>query len=265
LGWPIKTKDLKEFYPTNVLTTARDIINLWVTRMIFSAKEFTNKNPFKDVIIHATVLTKEGKRMSKSLGIGIDPIDLIDKYGADALRFGLAWQMSERQDICFSEDNIIAGKKFCNKIWNASRFVLVNKPSLINADKKLISADKNLTLADKRILTGLEKTIKLIDKDLERFQFGKAIQRIYHFFWHNFCDIYIEKSKAQIKNSKSEKQVENTKKILFYVFLNCLIILHPFIPFITEEIYQALPIKNKKRALIIEKWPKISLKNLIIH
>ncbi|MBL7150296.1 MAG: valine--tRNA ligase [Candidatus Pacebacteria bacterium] len=265
LGWPAKTKDLKEFYPTNVLSTDRGIINLWVTRMIFSAQEFTGKNPFQDVIIHATVLTKAGKRMSKSLGTGIDPIDLIDKYGADALRFGLAWQISKRQDICFNEDNIIAGKKFCNKIWNASRFVLANKPSLINADKKLINADKNLTAADKRILTGLEKTIKLINKDLEYFQFGRVIQRIYRFFWHNFCDIYIEKSKIQIKNSKSVKEAENTKKILFYVFLNCLTILHPFMPFITEEIYQILPIENKKRALIIEKWPKISLKNLITH
>ncbi len=260
LGWPKKTKDLKNFYPTNTLSTARDIINLWVSRMIFSSQEFIGKNPFRDVVIHATVLTKDGKRMSKSLGTGIDPIGLIEDYGADSVRFGIAWQITDRQDIHFNKDDIIAGQKFCNKIWNAARFVLANNPSQINTDKKLIYANKNLTSTDKKILKALNETIKSVTGDLEKFHFGQAIQTMYRFFWHDFCDIYIEKSKNQIKNPKLK---ENTKKILFYVFLNCLKILHPFMPFITEEIYQIFPLKNKEKALIIEKWPEVSLEKII--
>jgi len=257
LGWPLgsaqgkpqKTKDLKNFYPTNVLSTDRGIINLWVARMIFSGMEFMKKPPFKDVYIHATVLTREGKRMSKSLGTGIDPINLIEKYGADATRFGTAWQIMGAQDIRFVEDNIVMGRKFCNKIWNASRFVLMNKPRSQYGFRRI----KNLTSADKRILNALDKTIKVVNESLENFQFGKAARRLYDFFWHDFCDIYIEKSKIQSAKSKTEK--ENTQKILLYVLLNSLKLLHPFIPFITEEIYQKLPIKNEKPCLIIENWP----------
>ncbi len=247
LGWPEKTNDLKTFYPTNILITARDILNLWVARMIFSGAEFMKKIPFKQIIIHATVLTKEGKRMSKSLGTGIDPMNLIEKYGADATRFGITYQIMGGQDIKFVEDNIIMGKKFCNKIWNASRFILMNKPPLINAD---LNADKtlieNLTAADKRILKILDTTIKLVNRDLEKFQFGQAAHKLYDFFWHDFCDKYIEESKGQ--------KTEN--KVLFYVLLTSLKLLHPFIPFITEEIYQKLPIKNKKKCLMVEEWPK---------
>ncbi len=256
LGWPNKAKnsDLDRFYPTNVLSTARDIINLWVTRMIFSGIEFINKIPFHTVYIHPTVLTKEGKRMSKSLGTGIDPINLIEKYGADATRFGISWQLTGGQDIRFTEDNIVMGRKFCNKIWNASRFVLLNKPPQINTDFDSLRSPhrltqiKNLTPADKKILKALDNTVKSVNKDLDDFQFGKAANIIYNFFWHDFCDLYIEKSKSQ-KNKK------NTQKILLYVLLNSLKILHPFMPFITEEIYQNLPIKNKKKCLMVENWP----------
>ena len=248
LGWPKKTKDLKKFYPTNVLSTDRGIINLWVARMIFSGKEFMQKKPFKDVYIHATVLTKEGKRMSKSLGTGIDPVNLIEKYGADATRFGISWQIMGGQDIRFVEDNIIMGRKFCNKLWNASRFVLMNKPTQINTDKEhRLTQMKNLTSADKKILKVLDKTIKSVDKDLEGFRFGRSAHKLYEFFWHDFCDVYIEKAKKQDN--------EKTKKILLYVLLNSLKLLHPLIPFITEEIYQKLPIKNKKKCLMIEEWP----------
>jgi len=248
LGWPKKTKDLKKFYPTNVLSTDRGIINLWVARMIFSGKEFMQKEPFKDVYIHATVLTGEGKRMSKSLGTGIDPVNLIEKYGADATRFGIAWQIMGGQDIRFVEDNIIMGRKFCNKLWNAARFLLMQKPPLINADsvRRFSLIKKDLTSADKKILKVLEKTIKLVNKDLEGFRFGRAARRLYEFFWHDFCDVYIEKAKKQDN--------EKTKKILLYVLLNSLKLLHPLIPFITEEIYQKLPIKNKKKCLMIEEW-----------
>ena len=254
LGWPLdsargkpqKTKDLKNFYPTNVLSTDRGIINLWVARMIFSGMEFMKKPPFKDVYIHATVLTREGKRMSKSLGTGIDPINLIEKYGADATRFGISWQLTGGQDVRFTEDNIVMGKKFCNKIWNASRFVMMQIGKKPIPDIKKFKA---LTEADKKIIKSLQKTTKAVDKALDEFQFGKATHIIYDFFWKDFCDVYIEKSKSQ-KNRK------NTQKILLYVLSNSLKLLHPFIPFITEQIYQTLPVKNKKKCLMIEEWPK---------
>jgi valyl-tRNA synthetase len=245
LGWPKKTKDLKTFYPTDVLVTDRGIINLWVARMIFSGLEFMKKEPFHTALIHATVLTREGKRMSKSLGTGIDPIELVRKYGADATRFGIAYQIMGGQDIRFVEDNILMGKKFCNKIWNASRFVLlqIGNSKFEIRNSKL----KNLAAADKKILNQLNKTIKSVDKDIESFKFGKAAHTLYDFFWHDFCDVYIEYAK-----DKNDKQ---TKNILLYVLLTSLKLLHPFIPFVTEEIYQKIPIKNKKKFLMVEAWP----------
>ena len=276
LGWPKKTKDLKTFYSTDVLSTARDIINLWVARMVFSGMEFMGKEPFKTVFVHPTVLTRDGKRMSKSLGTGIDPLNLIEKYGADATRFGIAWQMMGGQDIHFVEDNIVMGKKFCNKIWNASRFVLMQigntklqtelpKKAKVKMKTKSSSPFGKLTVADKKILKSLDETIKSINKDLENFQFGRASHTLYDFFWHDFCDTYVEKSKSEIQDPNSE-----TKKVLIYVLSNSLKLLHPFIPFITEEIYQKLPvdelrsssrsanarvIKDKKKCLMVEQWP----------
>lgn len=258
LGWPQKTKDLKRFYPTDTLSTGRDILNLWVARMVFSGMEFMKKPPFKDVYIHPTVLTREGKRMSKSLGTGINPLNLVEKYGADATRFGIVWQIMGGQDIHFVEDNIVMGRKFCNKLWNASRFVLlqIQNPksrSQIKFRARSPKQTKNLTLADKKILKALNKTIKAVNKDLENFRFGPAAHILYNFFWHDFCDIYIERAKVNIQNSKLEK--EQTQEILLYVLVASLKLLHPFIPFITEEIYQKLPIKGKKECLIIENWP----------
>jgi valyl-tRNA synthetase len=187
--------------------------------------------------------------MSKSLGTGVDPINLIEKYGADATRFGIAWQIMGGQDIKFVEDNIVMGRKFCNKIWNATRFVF---SQIQNAEYKIQNDNlklkkKNLTGVDKRVLGALEKTIKSVNKNLESFRFGQAAHTLYDFFWHDFCDVYIEKSKKQ--------NDEKTKKILLYTLLTSLKLLHPFIPFITEEIYQKLPIKDKKKCLMIEKWP----------
>jgi len=257
LGWPKRTKDLKTFYPTNVLSTARDIIHLWVQRMIFSGMEFMKEKPFKDVYIHPTVLTKEGRRMSKSLGTGIDPMVLIGKYGADATRFGLAWQLTGGQDIRFSEDSIVMGKKFCNKIWNAARFVLLQIQDTKSQAKKysLRLKPKSRTPADRKILNSLKKTTKLVNKYLDNFQFGKAAQTLYKFFWNEFCDECIEHSKNQIKNAKTKIERENTKKVLLYSLLTSLKLLHPFIPFITEEIYQNLPLKDKKKCLMVEDWP----------
>ena len=235
--WPFATmneKDKKEFYPTQVLSTARDIINLWVARMVFSGLEFMKKEPFKDVIIHPTILTKEGKRMSKSLGTGIDPMVLIEKYGADATRFGLIYQMMGDQDIHFNEDHVMAGKKFCNKIWNATRFVFSFEAKSKEKENKL----------DKQILKDFEKVKKSANKNIEQYKFGHALHEIYEFFWHSFCDIYIE----EVKKTNSA----NNKKILNQVLRESLILLHPFMPFITEEIWSVMP--ENKNLLIIEKW-----------
>jgi valyl-tRNA synthetase len=252
LGWPKKTKDLKTYYPTNTLSTARDIINLWVARMIFSGLEFMKKIPFSDVYIHPTVLNKEGKRMSKSLGTGLDPVELIDKYGADATRFGLVYQIFGGQDMRFSEENILAGKKFANKIWNASRFALkqIGNYKLQIPNSRQITNPKfqaNLTKADKIILKQLESATKKVTADLENFHFGRAVHIIYDFFWHDFCDRYIECAKNQ--------GTPRTKQVLGYVLLNSLKLIHPFMPFLTEAIYQKLPFKDKK-LLMIETWPQ---------
>jgi valyl-tRNA synthetase len=249
LGWPKKTKDLKKFYPTNVLSTGRDIINLWVARMIFSGMEFMKKPPFKIVLIHPTVLTKEGKRMSKSLGTGADPMEFIEKYGGDATRFGIIWQVMGNQDLRFTQDHIKMGQKFCNKVWNASRFVLLQIQNSKFKMENLKLKKKKLGKEDKKILKALNKTIESVNKSLEKFQFGKAAHLIYNFFWHDFCDKYIEEFKIQKSKVKSQK-------VLLFVLLTSLKLLHPFIPFITEEIYQILPIKNKKKSIMVEKWPK---------
>jgi len=259
LGWPKKAKDLKTFYPTNTLVTARDIINLWVARMIFSGLEFMKKVPFRNVFIHPTILTKEGKRMSKSLGTGVDPLALIEKYGVDATRFGLAWQLTGLQDLRFGEEHIMMGKKFCNKIWNASRFLMLSLPNAQNISLpptlKTLKKAKYLDAADKKILNNLEKTIKSVNKNLENFYFGKAAQALYYFFWHQFCDFYIEKAKEKLaKGSPSQKR--QTQKFLLFVLSASLKLLHPFMPCITEKIYQILPIKNKEKSIMIEKWPQ---------
>ncbi|MBU1159881.1 valine--tRNA ligase, partial [Patescibacteria group bacterium] len=239
--WPFAVfndKEKKEFYPTQVLSTARDIINLWVARMIFSGLEFMKEKPFKDVIIHPTILTKEGKRMSKSLGTGIDPMILIEKYGADATRFGLIYQMMGGQDIHFNEDHCLAGKKFANKIWNATRFVL-EKSSEENFNEKKLSAE------DKGILKKLSDISKSANKNLNHYKFGQALHEIYDFFWHDFCDLYIEYSK--------KSKFEETNKVLLYTLKKSLTLLHPFMPFITEEIWSIINTKGKN-LLLVEKW-----------
>ena len=250
--WPfagLSKSDLDNFYPTDVLSTARDIINLWVARMIFSGMEFMKKAPFHTVLIHPTVLTKEGKRMSKSLGTGIDPMVLIEKYGADATRFGIAYQLAEGQDIRFTEDNIVMGRKFCNKLWNASRFVL----GRIGESSVALAKENQFSRSNLPIIRKLNKTIKSVNKDLENYQFGRAAHALYNFFWHDFCDNYLEESKKQLQDTRYKIQ---TTKTLLYVLLTSLKLLHPFIPFITEEIYQQLPIKNKRKSLIVEEWPR---------
>ncbi|MFQ5583534.1 MAG: valine--tRNA ligase [Calditrichia bacterium] len=257
LDWPNKeSDDLKEFYPTQVLSTARDIINLWVARMIFSSFEFMKGKPFTDIIIHPTVLTKDGKRMSKSLGTGTDPMELIDKYGADATRFGLIYQMMGGQDMQFNESALSAGKKFANKLWNITRFVL---GQISNANlKSKISNLKNqdLTREDKAILEKLERTTKSVTENVDQYKFGQALHTIYDFVWHDFADVYIEYTKSQKSNLKPASPADRSK-ILLNVLTESLKLLHPFMPFITEEIWSILPLPDakEKTLLIIEKCP----------
>lgn len=248
---PLRGSDLERFYPTSIISTARDIINLWVARMVFSGREFIGREPFRDVIIHATILTKEGKRMSKSLGTGVDPMDLIERYGADATRFGLIWQAMGGQDIHWSEEHVVAGKKFCNKMWNAARFVLLQAPNCKLPLPKRFKIPKLKTEADRMILEQLERTKKEVNRRLENYEFGQALHLFYDFFWHTFCDIYLEKAKSQMLDTTRQRP---TWQILIYVLSESLKLLHPFMPFITEEIWGRLPIKHK-RLLLIERWP----------
>ncbi|OGD38778.1 valine--tRNA ligase [Candidatus Azambacteria bacterium RIFCSPLOWO2_01_FULL_37_9] len=253
LGWPDKeTKDLKEFYPTQVLSTARDIINLWVLRMIFSSIEFMDgQMPFAKVIIHPTVLAKSGQRMSKSLGTGVDPLDLIEKYGADATRFGLIYQMMGNQDMKFEESHLLAGKKFANKLWNISRFVLQKTGDnfYYELPKENDPKSGNYDALDGHegdsLLKKLSMTIEYANKDIDNFDFGQALHTIYDFVWHDFADKYIEESKS--------KDTNDVKIVLSHTLINILKLLHPFMPFITEEIWSELPIKDKK-LLIVSNW-----------
>jgi len=232
LGWPQKTEDLKYFYPTDILTTARDLNMLWVVRMIFSGYEFMDEKPFSQVYIHPTVFNKEGKRMSKSLGTGVDPIELIDKYGADATRFGLTYINTGTQDMKFDENAILAGKKFANKIWNITRFILMNLENNKVQTAKSNQIPNPKTQNDGKILKRLEEVTKSYNKNLDNFRFGQAAHDLYEFIWHDFADIYIEESKKQ--------NDDNTFEILFFVLRNSLTLLHPIMPFITEEIWQTL-------------------------
>lgn len=247
--WPFagfSESDLKNYYPGTTLITARDILNLWVARMIYSGIEFKKELPFTNVFINGTILTKDGKRMSKSLGTGIDPLKYIDQYGADATRFGIIWQATG-QDIRWDETAITAGKKFANKFWNASRFVLQQTENLKQKNNNITP----ITEADKKILSALEETKKGVKKDIEEFEFSRPLHNAYDFFWHEFCDVYLEISKEQIKD---ERLSENTKIILLHVLFSSLKIFHPFIPFVTEEIYSYIPLENKRECLMIEKW-----------
>jgi valyl-tRNA synthetase len=241
LGWPDKTKDLKEFYPTSVLSTARDIINLWVARMVFSGEELMKKEPFGEVIIHATILTKEGKRMSKSLGTGVDPMTLIEKYGADATRFGLIWQSMGGQDIHWAQEHVLAGQKFANKLWNIARFVISKSENDLAQEKPKKIKDAET----ENILKKLEATSKQAEAQIEKYDFGQALHLIYDFVWHDFADKYIEYSK--------DKEDLETKSALSHSLMSIIKLLHPFMPFVTEAIYQRLP-KKDKEFLMVEEW-----------
>ena len=221
--------------------------------MLFSGLEFMEKVPFTDVVVHATVLTKDGRRMSKSLGTGIDPLEMIRKYGTDATRFGLMYQSFENQEIRFNQDVLSMGKKFCNKLWNISRFVLSNAAQEIGTRIQQTQAvPVAVTEADKVILESIAKLVRETEEGVEGYNFGKAAHSIYDIVWHDFADVYIEISKNQMND---EKTVSSTREILAYGLLTILKVMHPFTPFITEEIWGKL---GGKDLLMVETWPKIT-------
>lgn len=245
LGWPDKTPELEYFYPTNTLVTGYDIIFFWVARMIFSAVEHTGKVPFDTVLIHGLVRDAQGRKMSKSLGNGIDPLEVIDEYGADALRFTLATGNSPGNDMRFSDDKVKASRNFANKLWNAARFVLM----YLGDDYKFGGLPKELALEDKWIISKVNTLAKDVTANLEKFELGVAIQKLYDFIWDVFCDWYIEISKIRLQSGEG---ADTAKAVLVYVLTDILKLLHPFMPFITEEIYQAIP--HDTESIMISKW-----------
>jgi len=253
-GWPKKTRDFKYFYPTTVMETGYDILFFWVARMIMLGLYCTEKVPFKYVYLHGLVRDKDRQKMSKSKGNVIDPLGVIELYGADALRMALIFGTGIGRDIIISEEKIIAQRNFTTKIWNAARFTfqrLSEKDDFLRVKKGKL----RFTPEDKWIFSELKKTTKKIAKYLENFQFHLAAREIYQFFWHKFCDKTIEDVKKRLRESENLKDRMTAKRVLYEVFLTSLKLLHPFMPFITEELYQKLPWKQKE-ALIIEDWPR---------
>ena len=249
LGWPDNTKDLEHYYPTNTLVTGYDIIGFWVSRMIFSALEYTGRVPFDTVLIHGLVRDAQGRKMSKSLGNGIDPLEIIDQYGADALRFSLATGNSPGNDMRFLPEKIEASRNFANKLWNANRFILMN----LGEDEPAPHIPENLATEDKWILSQFNSLVKAVTNSLENYELGIAVQNLYDFIWDVFCDWYIEIAKIRL-NGDNEEGKKTAKAVLVYVMSNTLKLLHPFMPFITEEIWLALP--HDGESIMISEWPK---------
>ncbi|MBR7143067.1 MAG: valine--tRNA ligase [Clostridia bacterium] len=236
MGWPQQTEDLNKFYPTSVLITAYDIIFFWVARMIFSGLEHTGKAPFSQVLIHGLVRDAQGRKMSKSLGNGIDPLEIIDQYGADALRFTLATGNSPGNDMRFSNEKVEASRNFANKIWNAARFVLMN----LDDEVDTCCLPEVLQPEDKWLLSRYEAVVRAVTDNMEKYELGVAVSNLYDFIWDVFCDWYIELVKPRL-NDKGTAQSRSAQQMLVYVLSNTLKLLHPFMPFITEEIWQTLP------------------------
>ena len=250
LGWPDKTEDLDYFYPTDVLVTGYDIIFFWVARMIFSGCEHTGKTPFHTVLIHGLVRDNQGRKMSKSLGNGIDPLEMIDKYGCDALRMNMVTSNSPGNDMRFYTERCEAMRNFANKLWNASRYVLMN----LNEDavNELPAAEK-LEIPDKWVLSKLNTLIAEVTENLEKYELGVAVQKVYDFIWDTYCDWYIELTKARLYSEDADRK-QTALQVLVYVLDQLLRLLHPFMPFITEEIWQNLP--HEGPALIAAQWPQ---------
>ncbi|MGM8214252.1 valine--tRNA ligase [Bacillaceae bacterium W0354] len=251
MGWPDEeSEDFKRYFPTDVLVTGYDIIFFWVARMVFQSKHFTNRRPFKDVLIHGLVRDAEGRKMSKSLGNGVDPMDVIEKYGADSLRYFLSTGSSPGQDLRFQWDKVESTWNFANKIWNASRFVIMN---LGDFKKENIDLTKDKSIVDEWILTRLNETIEHVSRHIEKYDFGEAGRHLYNFIWDDFCDWYIEMAKLPLYGEDEQKK-ETTKSVLVYVLDQILRMLHPFMPFITEEIWQHIP--HEGDSITVAKWPE---------
>ncbi|EKU50172.1 valine--tRNA ligase [Staphylococcus massiliensis] len=253
LGWPDEdSADYKRFYPTNVLVTGYDIIFFWVARMIFQGLEFTNQKPFNDVLLHGLVRAEDGRKMSKSLGNGVDPMDVIDEYGADSLRYFLATGSSPGHDLRYSTEKVESVWNFINKIWNAARFSLMN----IGEDFKYEDIDLSgeLSLADKWILTRLNETIQTVTDLSDKYEFGEVGRNLYNFIWDEFCDWYIEMSKIPM-NGDDEARKQTTRSLLSYTLDQIMRMLHPFMPFVTEHIWQNLP--HQGDSIVTASWPKV--------
>ena len=253
LGYPDNTEDLKYFYPTDLLVTGYDIIFFWVARMIFSALEHTNRIPFKDVLIHGLVRDAQGRKMSKSLGNGIDPLEIIDEYGADTLRYTLLNGIAPGSDTRFSKDKLEGARNYINKIWNASRFVLMN------CEGKTIKniEDCKLSTVDKWIIARLNNTVRKITVNMEKFEIGIALSHLQEFVWNDFCDWYIELSKPALYGEDGDKK-DTVLSVLVYVLTNTLKLLHPYIPFITDEIYKNIP--SVKGSIMVAEYPRYNTK-----
>ncbi|WP_099301393.1 valine--tRNA ligase [Bacillus sp. Marseille-P3800] len=253
MGWPNEdAADLKRYYPTDVLVTGYDIIYFWVSRMIFQGKAFTNKRPFKDVLIHGLIRAADGKKMSKSLGNGVDPQDVIEKYGADSLRFFLATGSTPGNDLRFYWEKVESTWNFGNKIWNASRFALMNMEGLSYDE---IDITKEKTIADKWILTRLGETAETVTRLIDSYEFGEAGRTLYSFIWDDVCDWYIEMAKLTLYGEDEEAKA-TTRSVLAYVLDHTMRMLHPFMPFITEEIWQHLP--HQGESITVAEWPSFT-------
>lgn len=249
LGWPEKTPELEYFYPTDTLVTGYDIIFFWVARMIFSGLEHMDAIPFNTVFYHGLIRDAQGRKMSKSLGNGVDPLDIIAEYGADALRFTLVTGNSPGNDMRFSEEKVAASRNFANKIWNAARFILMN----IEGREIGCTLPEKLFTSDKWILNRFNNVTAAVTENLEKFELGMAVSKLYDFIWDDFCDWYIELAKIRM-NGADEQSADSARRVLVWVMSNTLKLLHPFMPYITEEIWQTLP--HEGDALIIAKWPE---------
>lgn len=256
LGWPEKTEDLKKFYPTDLLVTGFDIIFFWVARMIMMGEKFMGEKPFHDVYLHQLIRDKYGRKMSKSLGNGIDPLEVINEYGTDPVRFTLAILAAQGRDIKLDVGSFDAYRKFANKIWNAARFVLLNMEDY----EKIVLKEEDLKIEDKWILTRLNSTILEISRDLEVYNYDQAARKLYDFFWNELCDWYIEASKNRLNSSGKDKLV--VQNVILQVFDSSLRLLHPFMPYISEELWQKLPIEKDSELLISAKWPESNENNI---
>jgi valyl-tRNA synthetase len=250
MGWPEATEELKHFYPTSVLVTGYDIIFFWVARMIMMGLEFKKDIPFKHVFIHGLVRDSQGRKMSKSLGNGIDPLEVVEKYGADTLRFMLVTGNTPGNDMRFYDERVEASRNFANKLWNASRFVLMN---LEGFDGNYRPPAERYTLADRWILSRFAKTVQDVTDNLERFELGEAARLLYEFIWNEYCDWYIEMAKPRLYNKENRQERAVAQYVLWRVLENTLKLLHPFMPFITEEIWEKLP--HEGASIMVAAWP----------